>query len=70
MAVHNSPNDICFAKLKAHYGGDKALNDYLRLYQVDNPTFGGLLGSSVYYSKTTTESFNDAFVRFWTAYVP
>lgn len=71
MAVHDAINDIIFTKLRAHYGGtDKSLNDYLRKYQVDNPTFGTLLGTSAYYSQTSSESWNVAALRFWTAYVP
>jgi hypothetical protein len=59
-----------FAKLKAHYGGDKSLNDYISLFQADNPTYGNEFGSATFYSKTTSESLNDAAMRFWTAYVP
>lgn len=70
MAVHDALNDIMFSQLKLHYGGDKSLNDYLYLYYVDNPTFGNGLGTAEYYSKTTSESWGDAAVRFWTAYVP
>lgn len=71
MAAHDAINDIIFTKLRAHYGGTtSSLNDYLGKYRTDNPTFGTLLGNSAYYSKTSSESWNDAAVRFWTAYVP
>ena len=59
-----------YAKLKAHYGGSRALVDYLTQFQTDNPTFGTKLGNPSFYSKTSTESWNDAAMRFWTAYVP
>jgi hypothetical protein len=67
----NTLQDIAFAKLKAHYGGTtSSLNDYLKKFQDDNATFGPLLGSSTFYSKTSSESWNDAAIRYWAAYIP
>ena len=33
-------NDLMYAKLKAHYGGNKSLGDYLYDLRQDVPTFG------------------------------
>jgi hypothetical protein len=61
---------IASSKLKAHYGNTNTLNDNLAKFKVDNPTFGHQLGSAAFYGKTSTESWNDAFARFWTSFTP
>lgn len=70
MAAHDHIQDIMRAKLKAHYGGNHSLNDYLAMFLKDNPTFKTLLGNPAFYSKTSSEHQSDAAARFWQAYNP